>query len=829
MDDININLDPNLVPPVTDFETTPPSTPTNIDNQPSDTLSAAVTPETNPLSIFFQLEKPIYLNVWSKVINLATQQAREQILSDQTLDIAALKGMRLNALLTAEALINLQTNLDDIAKAMKDSYDAQKDSVDNVNPAIDDFNDEISDQTDNDQDAIDTMNDATVAYNASDKGPAATVTYTFAITAYSVYVNSTRVTNYNNSTNSLSPDLDTYQTNVDQQNSTIDEINILRQEVGIPPLPHIANAPSIPAQTSMPSPPSTASPTILPDATNPTPIANVANPTVPPTSAQLIAQYATPILESIIPTMESQALFFQLLTDFRDYERYYLGPMAGKISTLPNSFIDQTTQIFLDQSVNVGSGAGVSLASMIAGLSSGNLNRILSNSIANDAAKNANIPLSPELLDNIRLINLTLLSRAALGSSIPAFSLLAERAAFMDADSPAVPIAISLAFAIQIAALSVAQDLQETILAQLKSANPTADSKKLAELAGTLTAASNLSFALFAVSQLAQSLKFPELTGQLLSLIDSKATTSAVSSASTTTVGDVLNNPSSVSYLKADLANTLAGYGKLSQDEANDIANRLILSDIKNESQLSDAIAQQLTRAGISQDEATALAGRGTGFVRSEIDSANVLDTTIQKELVQHDYLTKQLQKNNIDSDTIAKIISDTDNASYTSRRELREGIAKNLQNTGLTPEESRHIANDIVRNNQSGVLTYEPVTVSQLAGAVISHVTSQAGADFGVPQSQQLANSLVNVLFSDDPSKPSSITNIIRDNVKALNVIDDAHFADAIRDNIKPTYDLYHYSNKIMNPAYIFTHSIWTGIIYSSKFKHTESIDIIV
>lgn len=833
MDDMNVNSSSGSIPPVSGsedpFSTTSSGT---TGSQQMDTLSTAAD-AANPLSIFFTLEQPLSLVAWSKLINLTLQSAKERILTDDRNDIIAFKGMRINSILTGEAIIELQNAVVTIAQQMQDLYDQQVAAHDQAQAAINNYNNQIQNQTNQDQDQINTMNDATQAYKDSDKGAAATATYNAAIDNYNNYVNITRVNNYNNAKNTLTPELNNYQQSVVAQNASIDAINILREQAGLPLLPHVPNAPGIPAQTTMPSAPSPSHTVTLHDATNPTPVASVPNPAQPPSLESLIDQYVTPLWDTVIPAMEGPNTAIDQLVQYRDFLRYYLGPFAGKVSTLPNSFVDQTAQVFLDQSVNVGSGSGVSLASMISGLSNVNLNRILSDNIANAAGQQANIPLPPDLFDQIRLINLALLSRAALGSSVPAFSLLSERLASLDENSAAVQIALSLAYTIQIAALAISEDLQQAVLSRLQAANPTADPAKLSKLASTLTAASNLSFALFAVSQLAQSLKFPELTGQVLSLIKASTTEGALASASTIKVSDVLNNQVSVSYLKADLSKGLAGFGNVSQDVANAITKNLNLSNISDETQLRDAIQQQLISAGesakISSDQATALANRAVEFVKAEIAGKNLLDTAVQKEVVQQDYLTKQLQSAGVSRPIIEQVVPNIVAGSYTSRRELRDRISDNLIASGLARDEALRIATTIVTNNQTGLLTYPPVSDTQLAESVASHVTNQASADFGVRQSQQLAGLIVSALLGNEQTSPSSITNIIRTNLEALNAIDDKRVADAIREFLRPSTDLFQFNRRIMDPANVFILSMWTGLMYSSKFKRTESVDVLV
>ncbi|MBA3815894.1 MAG: hypothetical protein H0X29_05125 [Parachlamydiaceae bacterium] len=831
MNNININPSSSPAAPVPDSGTNGAAAlPITTNNQPTDTLSTASAKETNHLSIFFRLAQPVYLAAWSKNINLSVQNSKERILGDDNLDISSFRGIHTGAILTAEALLKLQDALIDIGAKMATLYDQQVSDASAANSSITSYNSSTSTITTTDQDNIDKMNLATAAYKASEKTDADKTTYNKAIADYNKYVNTTRVNNYNTAKNSFSSDLDIYKTAIDAQNANIDAINELRQIAGIPDLPHVVAAtPTIPAQTTMPAAPSTTNAVKLANATVPADIASIDTPPVPPTGQELVDQYATPLSNSILPSASSLDTFITQMTQYRDYQRYYLGPLAGKISTLPNSYVDQKSEVFIDESIKVGSGAGVSMASMIAGLSSPNLSRVLSNSIANEAALKTTAPLTTDTLNEIRLINLTLLSRAGLGSSIPAFSLLSERLAFMDAQSPSIKIALSLGLALQISTLSNSADLQQAILNRLIAANPSTDPVKLAGLGATLTAASNLSLALFAVSQLAQSLNSPELTGQVLGLINTPATNSALESASITTTSDVLNNPLSASSLKADLASTLASDGTRSQNNAEDIAKGIIFDDIKNESELKDSINEQLIQAGISSTDATALANQAAEFIRSEINSRNILDTKVESEIIQSDNLNKQLRDAGVNADIIAKVVPNITNATFTSQRELRDGITKNLTDSGLALEEARRIATDVVRNDQSAELIHTPVSDTQLAQNIAKNVTDNTSVDLGANQSQQLASTLINTLIGNEITHPLSITNIIRTNLQALSAIDDVQMADTMRAFIKPSVDLFSFNQRILDPANSLVLSTWTGLMYSSEFKHTASIDIIV
>lgn len=843
MNDININSS-SETPSVPNLNTsTPTSTPSSVTSVQDSLAAAEASSISNPNSVFFQLAKPVYLNTWIKYINLSLQDSKEQILSDQSRDVALLKGMRQNSALTAEFLIGLQNTYNEIAQEMEALYEQQQAAQAAAKTAIDNYNDSLDSQHTQDQNRINTMNNATTAYNNattvynnSDKGAAATAayatattTYNNAISAYSTYVDTTRVNTYDTSKNTLSAALNTYQSSVNSFNATILQINDLRATVGILPLPTMDDAPTIASLTTMPSPPSTSNPIALGSAPSVTHVAAVPVPTVPPTSDDLIQQYASAFIDSIVPEMDQVNTFLDQLSRYHDFLRYYLGPRVGKISTLPNSYVDATNKVFLDQSTSTGSGAGVSLSSMIAGLSDINLNRVLSNDIASEAALQANIPLSPHEVDQLRLVNLAILSRGALGSSIPAFSLLSERLAYMDENSPAVDTALAVSYAVQISALASTADQQQAILERLKANNPNTDAAKLEELAASLAAASNLSLGLFALSQLAQKLNLPDLPAQVLSQINTPATSNVLTEASTTTVADILNNPLSASYLKADLFRSLVESSKLDQSIADDIAKSINLKNITSEEDLKASINKQLVNSGIESSQATQLANRAAEFVRNEINSRNLLDTAVQSDHLKQDTLTRELQKEGVNADVAAKVAANISTGSYTSRRELRDGVSGYLVDSGMPLAEARSIATNVVRFNQSGALNPTAISGTELAQNVNAHVTQLTSADLGADKAQKLASTTVDALFHNDATRPMSIVNVISTNINYLNQIDDKTLANTVHEFLKPNYDLYHFNEKIMDPANTLVLSMWSGLMYSSKFKHTESIDIIV
>lgn len=808
----------------------PPTPPTG-PQVGADTLSAS--DATNPNSVFFALSAPIFLNFFAKIINTDILASKQQISSDDASDPQRLKGMRINSLLTAQALIDLETLLYRIASEMAAEHTQEKQNDDNLNGGISTYNTAVTNNTANDQSEINTLNTATTTYNNSGKTDTDKAIYQAKIDHYNQYVSGRNSANAS-AASTLNSSVQTYQTNIPALNQQITAINVDRAKAGLAPLPLLTtNTPTVPTIPSMPTAPTVANPSTLPNATAPTPMGTVTVPPAPPSGTQLVAQYGLPLLNSLIPTMNAVNTFFDQLDKYLDYQRTYLGPLLGKAASAQVSYIQQNAQVFLDSGTTIGSGAGASLAAMITGLSTVSLNRLLSLSLVNDAAIQAGIVITPQQLDQLRLINLILLSQAGLAAGPQALGTLADQLAFLESTSPAFNAAIGIAFLGQVTGIASSDDLQKSILNQLIAANPTADVATLNQLASQLAAASNLALLLTGLTVLAQSLNFPTLPAQVLGLIPNPAVQTALQLSNQYTLTDVLANPFSISYLKADLSANLAGYGILSQSAADDITKNLVLTGITSEDQLKASITQQLIAKGVSTDQATALANNAANFADAEILGSNILDSAIRADTVQQSVIQGQLIEEGINATTAAQIASTAASGTYTTQRELRDELNQQLIASGIDAQEALLIATNAVVLPILETPTPTPTTPTTPANAtevgtnIAAQVLTQL-SDLGAQQAQQLASSLVAALISTDPSRPLSLANLTKDQLAALEALDDTTIANAILEFQKPNFDLYSFNNRLMDPANTYSMAMWSIVNMSSTHdKRTASIDI--
>lgn len=350
-----------------------------------------------------------------------------------------------------------------------------------------------------------------------------------------------------------------------------------------------------------------------------------------------------------------------------------------RLIAYPVAFIERLKEVFLKEVS--GAGTGVGLGSFAIGLQTRNLEEVLSRSIIQAVASQTNFPLSGQLYARILFSTLDLLSKSSLLSALPASYMLADRLGFIGASSPVIELAISLGFSERIAnvinenvvrslvnglinqiafgsrfALQIAQNgvdkaeilLQEAInsgdsvaignavdnlvMAELQLAGVnhlidtfgSASIGELSELTSSATASINLSLLAVALAEFGKSIGLPELIPQLFANFSGLPTEEILAAMNAgATVGDVLENPLSILFLKQTLLETLENRG-FSSDEAaemiNNAINNIILSGgVNTFSHLKSALFEAFRKEGLGQLEATLLSAQAAALIGGDL------------------------------------------------------------------------------------------------------------------------------------------------------------------------------------------------------------------
>lgn len=812
---------------------TPSMTPLS-SSSPTDTLSNA----SNPDSVFYNLTHSLTLNQYINLMHTTATEVRVQLGEQAVQDPTRLKGMRLNSILTAMDLANLQTQMVQLAGGMQQVFNDEVAAYGSMNSGISAYNAALVSIQASDQTQINLINQAIVDFNNGDISQA---TYDAAVAQYSQYVDVTRPGLIAAASSAYSSAASAYSSAAGDINSSVTDINQQFTDAGLPPplTPISTNAPTAPTPPSMPASPPSSSPTPLPNAPTASSITPLSLPTPPPTADDLVNTYLVPLQNAVLPALQETTKFFDKIDEHQEFVRDYLGPLLGRVDYQPSSYIDPKAQAFIDSSAEIGSGAGASMATLIAGLDSRALNRLLSTGLATESAIQAKLYIPPRVLEQLRLINLTLLQRVGITSGPLSLELLGEKLPPLDANPAAIGVTLGTAFLEQVQGLTAnTNEIRQTLLDSLVAANPDADASQIAKLVDTLIAQSNAFQLLTGLGVFGTLLGSQQLTQLVLGTLDDPSIKAALQESQNPTLAGVLTTPISNAYLKAELAATLKGYGVLSDAATQQVIKDLDLSKIKDEEQLKTSIREQLVSKGIADDQAKSLADVASTYTQAETLGKGKLDSEVRPETVQQDYLKNQLQQQGVSPNT-ATNISQTLASSPTpfpTIRAQRDAIADLLQkapDTELTPLQAYTLATNIALGPQPGT---SPATLAVPNDLTTIITTPPPSTEVQAAIASQIQDTLTSSgvdplkaqsIASDSTSAIFTAAQQIQDQVRVLDRVSTDRTQDLIARFITPTTEQTSYYQKLVDPGSQTSLAIYDVVKNSKTIRHTGWLDV--
>jgi len=475
-------------------------------------------------------------------------------------------------------------------------------------------------------------------------------------------------------------------------------VNQQRAQLGLPPEPLLSEA-EVPnanvasyltyedqLRTSLPtvfSPP--ASTFILPIAASPdpgdiNPLPQIEEPVIQESSnTQVLRQIWLPQVLSAIAFAASFNRAIDLAEAARDEAKAFFKEQGIDI-IVPNSYIEQAREVFLD-SVNV-FGGGIGLASFSLGLHSKNLELVLSSAIFSSIAKNASFPISGRQFSRLEFTALQLLQNSSLLTPLPSLRYIASAIGHLAASSPAVGIGLSLALTNQVLGvvdggvgrnivngefnslpLSARLNLQQTAETarqaeeELQNALSSSDSQliesalanlvdatislsratkmeqtfgdlslgAMAAFTNAVSATMNLSLLSVAMAHFGRTIGMPELVAQLFANAAGIPVSQAlVALTAGSDLRDVLDNPFSILALKQNLTDQLVLNSAFSSAAAGGLINDTINNVIQRGSDTSfsalrSEIVNALRDAGLEQPQAQQLANTAASLIRADL------------------------------------------------------------------------------------------------------------------------------------------------------------------------------------------------------------------
>lgn len=833
-------IDPNILPsgPIGPDSTDGPSfVPLLTDNTtitdsfgPSDTSSSSSSSSLILSADEINLPFPdLTLSQFMKTVSNAIGELRETIFATEDQNNLTLRNMHLNGFLVASNLTSIFNNLMNISHSETLIYNAQSSQIAAINSAIQTYNTNISatmPSPNSDNQQTNAINVAIAQYNA---GNLSLADFTIAVDSYNAYASSRNLT-IAPFVAALNSAIAAYNLEVSVINAQIEEVNILRLGVGLDPLPleelltpvTLLPLVTIPPTLPVPSLPSRTSVPTLP------------NPNAPQTSHSLISTIFSPQFDAQLPPVISFQNFLEIVQSYREFVQFFL---ESRVKIQPNGYVEPLPAVFFNSAAGVSTVSGVGLGSLAIGLDTRGMEKLLGNAIYTSSALQFGLPLPARLLETLKLFSLKSLSVGALLATIPATRIVANKLPYIDITRSASAVFLGYTYSTQISNSLAADDNLLTIQGFARSDFPGFNDARLKQLSGALNAGLNLSLLNFGLFQLSQSLGIPGLASQLVGLPLSEGST----------VGDVFQNPLSIANLKFNLAKQLVSTNVSNPDNADSIANSSINNviaqrEIKSAQDLNAALLQEFRNQGIANQNAIALAQGAADFITAESLGLYLLDTRINRDILNRQILSDRLKNEGINSLVADTVISKILSVQTNSLRSLRDQIAEELKSSygnALLAATKAVIGDQTI--NAPPLLSPSELS-DQIAGKVVA-LLSPVLSTF---EAQNVANQINLSLFgptvgneinADESRRPNSIKNQLIAQMEHLHKLRNEEINSAIQELFrgfsKPNFDLYAFNLRIMDPANTFLLSMWTGAMYKGQgdfpSNYQKTLDVII
>jgi len=536
-------------------------------------------------------------------------------------ELADINGLRELSADIVGRLANLSTQ----RAALQKYYDDLKAILDARVPQLSNFNNQISNYSNafpTINSAVQDMNTAIDTFNAasgldpnSQEYMDAETTYNAAVDSYNDSVNNS----FSSTVNTFNSSLSAYQDQITQANADLVHVNAAGAIFVIPSVSNFSTAQQ-PKSIEL----ATHSPTgvsgDIPHVTNPGGAPALESSDTPLASFDTyIALYfqsqTAQTTQAVIGAVASMAALIRDL-DFRLYNRKgtSLNP------TVADAYISRAPPLFVQSAT--GAGAGASLSSILGGLSTPTLERLVSLGLFASAIQDENIQLTAGLKDTLIAFDLAFYNILSLLGGKLAAGLLADSLGVASPNGNAAEIALIAGF-IKAATLFVGSG-GEVLVPQISDILQEAlgiDKVQADQLAGIIADIFSISTLFIALSGLGEALGIPNLAEQIIG---------ALPEGGGLVLGDGAAIPTDAFHdtlQRLLLKSVLLDVGKTyfaSEGQATQVINDTIdkvaleLTNNASESDIHNALEREFLAKGLSQEAATKLADTTTQFIRGD-------------------------------------------------------------------------------------------------------------------------------------------------------------------------------------------------------------------
>lgn len=760
--------------------------------------SALTTPAVNPTTYSDSIASGAAINIvdFSSKMLSTKNEANDIAWEIQQANANSRQKMYYASIQNSLDLLQLYQLYLAVAITYANAYQVNKPAVNALTPSLVAYNSNVP----SDINAVNTINAAINDFNAGNITQAQLQT---AINTYNSYAAShnTQATATNNAIN-------TFNNSANSTNASIDDANQELINAGLPPLAtqdvYTDSATAMPILGSAPASPPFGNVTYTP-----APLSLVAN-TMDPKGDEDAAAVASAFMETYFDLAAGQfAITAETLQAQSSFNTFVQFNLQAKLPFVPDSFYTQAPRLG-GTSSGSGAGAGVSLGSIIASLSNPLMEGIIAQSIFTTNTNLNSKPDSPNAVDQLQYLGLSLLTQIGLQAGSSSVRLLEGRLPFIDLRSSPVAVALGLTLASEASQL-VSSGAIAAAVKEIVAKSFTGSPEDLDKLASQLTDGLELFILQTALFQAGQGVGSPQLFGQVLSTTTNAQANGLVKAQ--TSQADILSD----NTLKENLIRDIANRANINAD----IIRKSINAAAAARSNEFDpqAFITSLEQQGIQSEEAITAESIAQSSLKSEIIGRGVLQNRVTNEQINGTVLDNQLVKE------IVTAQPDITN------RQLRDQLADRFVANGATQTQALDTATTVVVGT--------PVTAPVSNEALSANLQTQASTQFSGPgvnaaDTATFASNFVSVVLGPNvPGSQTSLRDLIDERLSRLTSEQNANFSAAVQANFDSfkadNYDVATFADRLRDPANTFLLCAQTGIMYAhpQPSNYLKSVDI--
>lgn len=668
---------------------------------------------------------------FSKAMISATNELNDTTWQVQQFNATSRRDMYRASIEEIMSLLNLYAKIFKTTSSYSDAFKKNNTSINNVNNKVNNYNSDVGE----DYNRANTLNNAINDYN---NGSITQAQLQAAINSYNSYANGR-----NTEANQANTAIQNYNTDLLADNAELQSLynDLLASGVSASTIAalNLQGTYSETAATMTISPNAPGSPPVafIPTPTSATlsNITNTMNNKAATDGVELASELFAPSFALLQGQLMITIQMLQNQSNYTGFVQFYF----NNVPFIPASFYQPkpAPQSSAGSSEGGGAGSGVALATIVTSLSNSLMESIISAGKATSVYGESILGPTPQIVNQLLYLGLSLLSKIGLQSGSGALRLLQGRLPFIDPRaSPAIAAIIGAKLAEEASAAVSSGAILKGVQEILAKAFPGLDEASLKAMGEKLAAVVQLFVLQNSVAQLAQVLKMPDLLDQIFATLPTvKPPPSSQPSPADIVKDDVL---------RAEIGQNVANAANIS----NDIIRQAINDAVVNGDYNQGAVVNSLVANGVAEEEAINAEVILRSYIQSEITGRGILDQSVKSNILNQSILA------NADVSKIVAAEPDITN------RGLRDRLIDQFVTNGATPQEAIATATRAVTGK------FEPLPVPTALPDILYQkgLDQIAGVGLSPSESQAFAKeTIVNTVIEIRKQMDSSLSTLIR------------------------------------------------------------------